>query len=910
MDRRLFAVGSLTLVVGLGGTLLGAAERRTAGQTPPKSSQAWTLDEALQQLEFNPEDAYLQYVALQLARNGKKSKDVAQQIERLDPRWGVRPNRRADLFDLFTGAAAVQESLQLDTMRGQEGDWIGDAADPSRNTVKVADLNGPTVKSHPWGKMLASQAVAGKTPQVSALSLCVPEDQYYVEFRTLSKLLDIVEVGDLWGDHFLSQAVQSAQTQGASERLKTQLAIKTDPLTRPFYDMIVKQVVVTGTDLYFREGTDVTVLFEVKQPEVFRLRMDGFLDAAAKSRPDAVRSTGKVLGVEYTEVSTPDRAISAFSAYPRPDLHVRSNSKAALARVLAAIDGKQGVARLGDTDEFKYIRTLMVPGDPREDGFLYLSDPLIRRLVGPELKLTERRRMLCYNHLRMIGHAAMLYRTQFGRQAKSLEELVEARCAPAPFATEAPSRAGKDALYCPCGGKYSLSADGTAGVCSYHGHARQLVPCLEIPQERVAQREAEEYRQFLDQYSRYWRRYFDPIAVRLAVGPKQYRAETIILPLIDNSIYTGLAGVLGGQPEPLDALPVPKRNIFSVAVRFNKEQLLKEHAPLKHFLSDLEWTGIKERPSAAAVEDFVTKGIGNQVGLHIYDASPMVDFNAAGFLGGMMEWFGGSPGRFSEEMFIGSFLVSSLNAPVYIAVPVKDPQVVDRFLDELDRSLAAMARRPDRHGFFPFRYDFYKVPLAGTDPRIRCFALGLENVVKWRVFYARLDDGLYIASKQFILDDLVAMKKGKEDRTDSGPAAHAMVRIRPEHWKEVLPDFRLGWEENARQACLNNLGPLSGVARALSAAGGAAVKPGELERQAAVLHAAHFFCPDGGKYEISADGKQVTCSTHGSALAPRQLSAPTPGSPTARVMKEFGGATAALTFLEDGLHAVITIERK
>ena len=36
------------------------------------TAQAWTLDEALGQLELNPDDAYLQYVALQLARNERR----------------------------------------------------------------------------------------------------------------------------------------------------------------------------------------------------------------------------------------------------------------------------------------------------------------------------------------------------------------------------------------------------------------------------------------------------------------------------------------------------------------------------------------------------------------------------------------------------------------------------------------------------------------------------------------------------------------------------------------------------------------------------------------------------------------------------------------------------------------------
>ena len=58
--------------------------------------------------------------------------------------------------------------------------------------------------------------------------------------------------------------------------------------------------------------------------------------------------------------------------------------------------------------------------------------------------------------------------------------------------------------------------------------------------------------------------------------PEQYRLETIILPLIDNSIYSGLATALGGRPESLDALPVPHRNIFSVNFRFDKEGLAEK----------------------------------------------------------------------------------------------------------------------------------------------------------------------------------------------------------------------------------------------------------------------------------------------------------------------------------------------
>src|SRR5262245_31752039 len=136
--------------------------------------------------------------------------------------------------------------------------------------------------------------------------------------------------------------------------------------------------------------------------------------------------------------------------------------------------------------------------------------------------------------------------------------------------------ASDGACCCPDDGCYRLSADGMSGECSHHGHAHFLTPNLEIPLETVTCEEAGEYHEFLEDYNKYWRTYFDPIAIRVQATPERYRLETVVLPLIDNSIYKGLAMVLGGQPENLDTGPVPKRNIFSMAFRLNKEALLKE----------------------------------------------------------------------------------------------------------------------------------------------------------------------------------------------------------------------------------------------------------------------------------------------------------------------------------------------
>ncbi len=553
----LFCLTNAFLMTGVTAPLSVAAD----DPTPAKSKTAFTIDEALQQLRLYPKDAYLQYVALQLARRENRFDEVAQQVDMIrgNNNGNQREGRRndVDLFSIFTGALAVQESLQLDTMRGgarRPQPSIPRADTPEaleaarkaqelrrQEIVAVSSLAGPTIESHPWKEMLGS-----RKPDVGPLARKVPEDFFFAEFGSLTKLLDVLDSGDLWTKHLLHQTSGEARSQQVGERLKRQLVVETNPLVRPFYDLVVEEVAITGSDLFFNEGSDLTLLFRFKQPAVFKARMDGFLQSAEKADANIKRNKGKVNGIEYVHLTNADRTVHVYSAYTEANLHVRSNSLAALERVLATVQGKaadgQTVRRLGDTSEFAYIRTLMPRGAKDEDGFLYLSDAFIRRLVGPSLKLTERRRVLCYNHLRMIGHASLMYRSEFGRLPDSLETLAKSECSPGLF--------GADEFACPDGGKYTLSADGTTGVCSHHGHAHDLVPCVEHPVAEVTGEEADEYNAFLAAYNQYWRTFFDPIGIRIKVAPERYRLETIVLPLIDNTVYTGLATALGARPNP------------------------------------------------------------------------------------------------------------------------------------------------------------------------------------------------------------------------------------------------------------------------------------------------------------------------------------------------------------------------
>src|SRR5260370_2108681 len=322
---------------------------------------------------------------MQMGR-GEKNDDVYKQIEELGAEEGRLEQREGrvgnvDLFSVFTGALAVQESLQLDTMRGTTPGrrprprpvWPDPNADELREkrkkeVVEIGKITGPTIKGHPWEKMLGD-----KKPEIDPLAKMVPDDYFFVQFRSATKLLELADSGDLWTMHLSHQASKDARSQEIGERLRKQLVIETNKALRVVYDGIVDDVALTGSDLFFGEGSDVTMVFRLKQPKLFRDRMDGFITKAADARKDAKKINGEYLGVKYEHLTTPERDLHVFSAYPEANLHVRSNSKAAFFRILAAIKGKdadgKAVTRLGDTTEDAHIPPLMPRGPQEEAGF-------------------------------------------------------------------------------------------------------------------------------------------------------------------------------------------------------------------------------------------------------------------------------------------------------------------------------------------------------------------------------------------------------------------------------------------------------------------------------------------------------------------------------------------------------------
>jgi len=85
------------------------------------------------------------------------------------------------------------------------------------------------------------------------------------------------------------------------------------------------------------------------------------------------------------------------------DFYVYSNSPAAMRRVIDAHSGRR--PSLAKSLDFVYMRTLYPAGDKDEDGFIFRSDAFIRALVGPRIRIAEKRRIEAVTSMEMIKNA-------------------------------------------------------------------------------------------------------------------------------------------------------------------------------------------------------------------------------------------------------------------------------------------------------------------------------------------------------------------------------------------------------------------------------------------------------------------------------------------------------------------------
>ena len=199
------------------------------------------------------------------------------------PAWVKRqvedPEHR--LYEITTGADALAETLQLHRLLQTDGKSVEPR---SVRTIAVSEVRGVTVPEQPYDRLLAD-----KKPSIEPLARLVPQDNYYVYFKSIRKFLEFGDLFDQWGTSAIRVYEMKSRDYQLRERYEKQLCLKSTALGKLLGPAVVKGVAVTGSDPFMREGSAVTIIFHVANRPVFQAAVDEFLKEARKEHGDRLR---------------------------------------------------------------------------------------------------------------------------------------------------------------------------------------------------------------------------------------------------------------------------------------------------------------------------------------------------------------------------------------------------------------------------------------------------------------------------------------------------------------------------------------------------------------------------------------------------------------------------------------------
>lgn len=804
-------------------------------------------------LAYYPTETFLQYVLLQ-------SKD----------RYGVQPPslpKRAvsdqpveeGLYQVVTGSLAIQQSLQQQTLKGR--------GTPGDLTIHISELAPPALRSLPYEDLLQKKKDReGVVPQVPELARLVPADNYMLRFRSMEAAGELFDLSRDWGDNLLRLFRVEARNSHLQEKFEEQLLIRRDELSRLFGDQVVDELVATGSDLYFSEGADVTLILRLKNPEAFDAAVKLWWANAAARHSDMVEREFNYRGQRVEVRYTPDREVSSFLVRQN-DTAICSNSHVAIRRVIDTY--ARDLPSLRDADDFKYVSTIMPPTDDDRSGYFYASEAFLKRQVGPAMKISEKRRKQCFNNLVMLSNASMFYRLEFGRSPESLNTLIEHHFIDA------------DKLICPHGGTYTFDASHDVGTCSLHNRLKYMTPNVELDVLRVSNDEQQEYLRYKQRYADTWQPMFDPIAVRVQVG-QDVRLECCALPLANGGDYQDLKRWLAPQARDELATPSAATSVATVAVVLDPREIgtylrsvpgIPDVLSADPTLTDLSW-------------------LGERVALHVCDADQIVQVDPQ-FLRPLNLFGDISVARQS----MAALAITATSLPTYVTIEVRDGERAQRFLD---LATSRVLLRDDRVWIFDTECDAYRLPdykqHANYVLSFRLYAL------KLRIYVSLVHNRLVAATT---LDTLQRVIDATEHPApDRGDEAQMMMQLNLASLHEFKGDLEQYWAEGARRACHDNIMSIYNLMSLYQ------VAPAEVDRLSESKYGVTYYCPEGGTYQYDAGRDEVLCSVHGNRQHSRQDIGLDRDSSFGRCIDELRQIEARLRFSNEALLTTVTIERK
>jgi hypothetical protein len=743
------------------------------------------------------------------------------------------------MLDLTTGTMAITQSLALKRLRG------AGVRVPLERTVDVAKVPGIDIAEHPWRKMMGTNK-----PAAEPLARLVPHDNYYIHFKSFAKFADFEDFLEQWG----TPAGRAYEVQSREYRLKVryerQLCLKSTWLGRQLGPYLVHSLAITGNDPYVREGSDITILFHVKNRQAFLAGVAVFLEEARKQFAGRLKETkGVYQGTPVESFVTPLREVSLHRA-AFDDFVVYSNSPAGLRRVLDVHKGR--LPSLWSALDFQYMRTVFRADDKEGDGFAFLSDAFIRQLVGPASKIKEMRRLEALTSLSMLTHGALFTAWETGKLPAGHQALLDSACLK------------QDYLYVPEGKEARWDARQQTAVSDAYNTLGFATPLIELPIDKISRFEEQTYGDFRQEYLRLWQRFFDPVGVRFALDERKIKLEVYILPMINNAEYSNLRWLTGENVTKLDLGSLSPRSLL-------------QHTMSLRFLNDGGWALIRlddSRKLARLAEwwilnDLVPKERSQreQEALRLFFTLPIT------------VGVGGKSLLPESRRYLMRLLKEHLG-PVEMKESIYKGTTITRLEYKRDTGL----------------FNFLNTQGAAA------------KLKKVTIYQAEIGDGWYVSFDKGALPDLIdralERKKGKAEVVPINASLH----LAPRSAKQSGIALRqyLEWETHKRAQPNDALWYVLYRGRILKEG-----MPAEVKREKALRFLGFIpVSPDDALYHYDPVRDEVVNERHGSLRQPRLHARIADKSPLSDLLAQFPSLRVDLRFREDGFHSVVTVERR
>lgn len=760
----------------------------------------------------------------------------------------TRP-RRTELSELMhttTAATSMQEALQHD--RG-----LRLRSKPGPATVPLAELQGPALEEHPWAEMTAALANP-KGGTAEPLARVSPADFWYVRFDDIRVFLKVLDEADTWITPVAHVLEERGEVHGLAKRYQAQLGLRRTGLAKKLGHTVVERVAIVGSDPYLREGSDVTFMFALNSQAVFDTELARHMSAYESEVPGIVESS-IVHGAHTITVHRDPAGVVRQHRALVDKVALVSNSEGAIRAVLDAFDGKR--PRLSDEPDLGY----MLARDPGEhQGFAFLSDRFIAKVVGAEQKVQASRRQRALADLLTPGYSALLYGWLEGKAPADTEALI------------ASGLLDRDEL-AHAGGETIAFTPGS-GARSSWGSPAALTPMIDLPRPAmVTEAEKTAYAAFIRGYQDYWRTFIDPVAIRLDLegepGAEEAVVDVRVLPLISGTDYSDIEEIVGTERIKVPAIDDGLQMVWAVGKDSSLRRELDRTASSLTGNKDIgigwlgDWVMVGSLDRRAVLELIV------EVQDDIQLSRPK------------------SEERRDERELELARKVGKL--PVYAAAHVRNPTSLILVLTAIRGMVNEVAPGMVQWGE-DSRYRDFAIVRVGVDPKAPGEFSDYAEAIA--LYYVQAGEAIVFALDPKVLEalvDRIVDGGGPSRGVESGPQFVVDARLAKEHASWTAAAWALQGQANRSQ------GSSRVAAEILLRGDPSKTTPEQLvERGLAYFGSYPVSASGGSNFKLEAHG--VSDPVHGSAVVPSFPELPVAGSPIDALMQRLVGVQASVAF--------------